>query len=379
MTARVLWIVKGLGPGGAETLLVAGAGVHDRAQFQVSCAYVRPDKDHLVPELRGAGVEVHCLSSRNGDRRWPLRLISLIRSGRWDIIHVHSPALSGISRMAGRTMRQRPHIVTTQHNSTGSFDVRTRLTDALTAPLDDARISVSQAARDSMWAHLRNGTEVLNHGVDLSKLESGPQQRNRMRESFGVRDDQILVVTVANFRPQKDYPNLLEAARQVLVAQPDRFVFVAVGQGPLQAAMTQLHRDLGLDHRVRLAGHRADATAIVAAADLFVLASRVEGRPVALMEALALGRACVVTAAGGVPEMVQHDVEGHIVPIADPQALAEAVLALGADDQLRSRYAAASARRGQDFDIRRTQHRIETIYHDLIARSATRRAPLRTR
>jgi len=61
---RILWLVKGLGPGGAERLLVSAAGVHDRAAFAIDAAYLLPHKDHLVTELTAAGVTVHRLSGR---------------------------------------------------------------------------------------------------------------------------------------------------------------------------------------------------------------------------------------------------------------------------------------------------------------------------
>ena len=64
-----MWVVKGLGPGGAERLLIAAANAHDRDRFEIECAYVLPWKDHLVGELEAAGVRTHCLSTRRADRR----------------------------------------------------------------------------------------------------------------------------------------------------------------------------------------------------------------------------------------------------------------------------------------------------------------------
>ncbi|MFP5489011.1 MAG: glycosyltransferase, partial [Acidimicrobiia bacterium] len=90
MAVRVLWVTKGLGPGGAERLLVAAAGAHDRARFEIEAAYVLPYKDHLTGELEAAGVRTNCLSVRRVDRRWPLRLWRLVRSGGFDVVHVHA-------------------------------------------------------------------------------------------------------------------------------------------------------------------------------------------------------------------------------------------------------------------------------------------------
>ncbi len=106
MPARVLWVIKGLGPGGAERLLCAAARAHDQQHFHIECAYVTPWKDHLAEELERAGVRTHCLSQKSPDWRWPIRLIELIRDGEWDIVHVHSPLPGSIARLATRTMRK---------------------------------------------------------------------------------------------------------------------------------------------------------------------------------------------------------------------------------------------------------------------------------
>src|SRR5690606_27997930 len=120
---------------------------------------------------------------------------------------------------------------------------------------------------------------------------------------------------------------LLEAAARVDADPRGRPVrFVVVGQGPLADELAAHHERLGLGRRLVLAGYRPDAVDVVAAGDVFCLASRHEGLPVALMEALALGRPVVATRVGGIPELVTDDVEGVLVPPDDADALAEAVL-----------------------------------------------------
>ncbi len=104
MPRRVLWVIKGLGPGGAERLLCAQARAHHHDRFHIECAYVLPWKDHLAEELEQAGVRTHCLSRRRTDVRWPLHLAKMVRSGEWDVIHVHSPLPGAVARLSARTM-----------------------------------------------------------------------------------------------------------------------------------------------------------------------------------------------------------------------------------------------------------------------------------
>jgi glycosyltransferase involved in cell wall biosynthesis len=143
---------------------------------------------------------------------------------------------------------------------------------------------------------------------------------------------------------------------------------VAVGQGQLEAESRALHAQLGLGDRVLLLGRRDDAVRVLAACDLFTLASDNEGLPVAVMEALALGLPVVATAVGGVPEAVTDGVEGVLVPPKQPEALADALAALAADPERRAAMGLAASARSETFDIRVAARRLEDIYRQVLAR-----------
>jgi glycosyltransferase involved in cell wall biosynthesis len=365
---RVLWCSKGLGPGGAERLLVAAAQVADHDTFAYEAAYLLPWKDHLVPELTAAGVRVGCLGGgRDWDLRWLARLARRLRREPVDVVHLHSPYLAGFVRPLVRSLprRRRPHLVTTEHNAWSTFAAPTRLLNAWTAPLDDATFAVSQETLESMSPRVRARAEVLVHGVALERLRALGAERDAVRAELGVGPATLLVGTVANYRAQKDYPTLLRAARTVADTGAD-VRFVAVGQGPEETAIAALHAELRLEGVVTLTGYRPDATRVLAGCDAFCLSSRWEGLPVALMEALALGLPVVATAVGGVAETVTDGREGLLVPPEDPSALAEAILSLAADPMRRTAMAAAAARAGERFDIRVAVRRLEDAYRSLV-------------
>ena len=103
---RVLWLIKGLGAGGAEQLLVSMAGARDRAIAEVDVAYLLPWKDALVPALAETGVSVTCLGVTNErDPRWALGLRRLIAERQYDVVHVHSPYVAGVARLVARSFR----------------------------------------------------------------------------------------------------------------------------------------------------------------------------------------------------------------------------------------------------------------------------------
>lgn len=360
---RVLWVVKGLGPGGAERLLGAAARAHDAEQFEIECAYVLPWKDHLVGELEAAGVRTHCLSRRRSDPRWPLRLRQLVRGGEFDVVHVHSPLPGSVARAATRTMKKgsRPGLVSTEHNQWSTHRGPTRWANRLTGRFDDAAFTVTDEVKASMRGPIANRAVSLRHGIDVARVAAQTEHRAAIRAELGLDPDELVVTTAANFRPQKDYPNLLGAAK--LLA--DRGVpvrLVAVGQGPHEAEIHRLRDELGLADRVILTGFRDDATAVMGACDAFVMASQWEGLPVAVMEALALGLPIVSTAVGGMAETLHDGDDALLVPSRDAEALATAIERVVTDAELRARLAEASRRRASEFDVARTVEVIEAAY-----------------
>lgn len=363
----MVWLVKGLGPGGMERLLVAAAGRHDPDRFDLRCAYLLPWKRQLVAELEDRGVRTTCLEVHDErDLRWAGRLRSLLRHEPADVLHAQSPYPAGFGRLVAWTLprRIRPRTVYTLHNTWQSFARPSRLLNGATMRADAADLAVSELVRSTEPARLAARTETLVHGIDLAAVERA-RDREGVRAEFGIAGETVVFGTVANLRAQKDYPNLLAAAARLR----DRGVpvrFLTVGQGPLEAEIHAEHARLGLSGVVDLLGERADAVRVMSGCDGFVLASSNEGLPVALMEAVALGLPVVATEVGGVPEIVDAT-NGVLVPRSDPGALADALEALAADPARREQLARGALATAPCFDIGRTVARLEQIYEAVVA------------
>jgi len=375
---RVLWLIKGLGPGGAEQLLVNHAGARDREHLRYEAAYLVARKDHHVAALAADGVAITFLGGDHAwDLRWAWRLRRRLRRDPVDVVHGHSPLVAAITRVMLRTLprRVRPAHVVTEHNRWPRHARLTRLANLATFALDDAHIAVSEDVRATVPRRWRDGVEVLVHGVDVTAVRAQRDARADVRAELGLGADDVVIGIVANFRAEKAYEVLLDAAA-IVTADPAGapVVYVAVGQGPLQEAMHAHHVELGLGDRFRWLGYREDATRVMASFDIFTLSSRHEGLPVALMDAMVLGLPTVATRVGGIPEAVTDGVEGVLVPVDDAAALARAHLALATDPDRRARLGAAAARRGEMFDIAIAVRRLEARYRDLAARRARSRA-----
>lgn len=349
---------------------MAHARAGDHAAFAYRVAYLRPDKNHLVPALGAVGVDARCFEARRSwDLRWVLRLRQMQRASPAAVVHAHSPLVAALARVTLSTLprRIRPALMATEHNTWDSFGTVTRWANRLTFGLDRDHIAVSESVRLSIPARLQSSVTTVVHGIDRREVSTQRQHRDTVRAELDIADDEVVIGIVANYRTQKDYPNVLRAARTVVNAAPS-VRFVAVGQGPLEADIKRLHGELGLGDRFLLLGYRLDARRIMSGFDVFTLGSIHEGLPVALMEARALGLPVVVTRVGGLAQHVADGVDGRLVPAQDDRLLADALLDVATDAGVRARLGAASLARSADYDAAGATAEIEARYRVVAGR-----------
>ncbi len=157
---------------------------------------------------------------------------------------------------------------------------------------------------------------VVRNGLDLAAFTTSPAPR-------GGR----VIVTVARLRPEKAHEVLFAAVRRIHEAWPDVRLLV-VGDGPREDELRALAEQQGLFHCIEFLGHREDVAAVLAHSDVFVLPSRIEASPNAVLEAMAAGLPVVAGRVGGIPEVVSDGVTGVLVPPDSPDVLAGALFRL---------------------------------------------------
>ncbi|MGH9017672.1 MAG: glycosyltransferase [Acidimicrobiales bacterium] len=369
---RVLLLIKCLGFGGAEQLLVDVVANRHAEAFDYEVAYVLAAENSLVPEVEASGVHVHCLGARgNGDPRWIPRLRRLLVEKDYDLVHLHLPYAAALGRLVAWTVagRRRPVLVYTDHNMWDKTVRPLRLLNRLGIGRDAGLIAVSASVGGALPAPLRRRATVIVHGIDQRRIAEvrsrGAVLRAEVRAEIGLADDELLALTVANLRTQKGYDVLLDAARKVVDAgTPVRFA--AVGRGPQADEIHARHRALALGDHVVFLGPRSDVLRLVAAADLFVLPSLYEGLPVAVMEATSMGLPIVTTAVGEIPAFLTDGEDALVVSPGDAEALAAAVIRLATDEVLRTRLGQAALAHAAMFDIARAVDEIEAIYRRLL-------------
>jgi glycosyltransferase involved in cell wall biosynthesis len=362
---RVLWLIKGLGPGGAERLLVDMARHIDRDRFAVSCAYVLPWKDQLVGELEAEGVSVTCLGrDRPRGPGWVGRLRGEVRAEGIRLVHAHLPA-TAIGARLGLMGRGRPAIVTTEHNTWDRYRPLTRRLNAWTFGMQDAAIVVSSEVAHSIGPRARPTITTIPNGVDVERLRATALAPAAAREVLGLPTGVPVVGTVGGLTAKKGHTTLVRAIPGVLRTHPEaRFAFVGlpVDEEPVRRAVA----DAGVEERVVFAGYVPEASRLMRAFDVVCLPSLFEGMPLSLLEAMALGLPSVATRVGGVPEVATDGEDAVVVPPSDAEALSVAIASLLDDPALRSSLGERAASTAERFSIRETVRRTESVYDDAL-------------
>jgi len=263
---------------------------------------------------------------------------------RPDIVHTHTAKAGAVGRLAAVAYnhtvgRRRPAcLIHTYHGHVfdGYFgSATTRVFVAVErwlARRTDVLVAISENVRDDLLETYRiarpGQIRVIPLGFDLSPfLAIDPTARERARSALRVPGDRTIITTVGRLTEIKRHDLFLQMAALVANRRPD-VEFQIVGDGELRGRLEALARTLGLGDRVRFLGWRTDLATVYGATDVFVLTSRNEGTPVALIEAMASGVAGVSTDVGGVSDVVLSPDIGTLVPFGSPEALANAALEL---------------------------------------------------
>ena len=363
---RVLWLTKSLGFGGIERLLEHIAKGIDTSKFTVECAFADPNYVELVPALEKQGIRVHWLSTCSGDVVWPLRLFSILRRGRFDVVHSHSPILASLARLCILTMaRERcPFHITTDHSFWYNYRRITRFLNAATANLDDFSIAVSSEVLRSIVGGVRRKTVVQIQGIELAPLWELRAKAVDMRR---LDADTLHLATIANFTAAKDYPTLFSACR-ILADRGINYRLRVIGAFNAKAEdrVFALCEQLKLSPYLEFCGFRDDIGSLVVSSDIFVIASALDAGPITAMEAAALGLAIVSTKVGIMNEAFTDDEDCLLVPTRDPVALADAIERMANDAALRRRLGKCAFQRSVQFDINRVIGTLEAQYSSLV-------------
>jgi len=352
---RILWVFDYLS---AQVQRVANL-LADRpdVSLEVMCRW---DKE---PPLDSSRIPLTYLHCRNKiDFKAPNRIRSQIQSGDYDIVHAYTSKNLGNVIAACRWLRDAPKVV----GYRGTVN-QLRLLDPANwitfwHPRVDKIVCVSHATKRALLASGVPPSKLVPvwEGCAPESLRTPPRSA---RSEFGIPEDAFVVGLVANMRPVKGIDLLLEAALQL--EQLRDIYWLLIGEVS-DRRIEALAADRRIADRVRLTGPRPGAGHLSGLFDVYASPSRMEGLSMSVMEAMAQRVCPLVSDVGGLPELVEHQVNGLVVPANDAGAIADAIRCLHNDPPLRQQLADAAYQRAiSEFSIEAWATRQYDVYKDL--------------
>lgn len=325
---KVLQLLVAMPVGGAEIMVADIAAGLDPARFEVVTACLGAPGP-MGEELRRRGREVLSLGlDIKRTRAWSLvrRVRRLLREVRPDILHTHLYHANLYGRLAALGLGL-PGVVATVHNIYSRVKWHRCLANRLLAGISDYVLVFSPQVKEDVVRYDRVPAarlRMLTPGVRLGELGPG-ESKDAAKKRLGVSG--FCLGNVARLEEQKGHEDLLVAVSRLHREIPE-LTLLLVGEGTREDRLRGLAQELGLQQVVRFLGTRRDIPRILQALDVFVMPSRWEGIPLTLLEAMGSGLPVVSTRVGRAPEIVEDGANGRLVPVADPGALARAVLEL---------------------------------------------------
>lgn len=356
MSMKIVQVITALNLGGAQTLLENLCyGLVGEAQ-DVSVISLSDDHTATARRLEERGVEVRYLGKRpHFDARITGKLADAFQELKPDVIHAHNIRklyVLGAARKAGIK-----HVVYTVHNVAqkeqgllGGLFSGVVFRAGLMVPVGLSP-KVTQSIEDRY--HLKDVPTIYN-GTELERFAKKADYRLHGHPA---------ILNVARLDEQKNHRRLIEAFLKVSRCFPEAELTI-VGDGVLMDGLTSLVQEKGIARRVHFEGSQDEVASYFGQSDVFCLSSDYEGMPMTLIEAMAAGMPIVSTNVGGIPDMLQHE-SSALLTRADSSELADALVRVLSDEDLRSALGEEAYRASRQFSHRSTARQYLDLYRSL--------------
>lgn len=375
---KIFQVIPAAAWGGGSVVILRLVQELVRAHCQVTVLCSRDPQ--TVAEFSKSGAEmIHARHWRRPlhplqDPLFLAEIYRLCRQRRFDIVHTHMPKGGVIGRTAAH-LAGAPLVVHTIHGFVFNEFVAPwrawlyRRMEQMTGRFCDTFISVN--AQDRIRAIELGITTpdrivtVLN-GIDLQPfLAANPAP---LRAELGLAEDTILIGATGRLAFQKGFEYLLRALPSVIAVEP-KVHLLLVGEGEMEGALDTLAHELGIQGHCHLTGFRRDIPALLAGLDFYAQPSLWEGLSISLLEAMAAGKPIVTTDIVGNRELIEDEISGLLVPPANGEVLATALLRLIHDPDLALRLAGrAKQRANQEFSAERMVQETLSVYQEGLRR-----------
>lgn len=365
---HIAHVISALGTGGMENIVANLAGEQKRRGYDVHVICIR-DFGPTSEKLKRKEVPFYLCHFKSRLHPGSVReLKNLFEELKINVVQTHNyrPNVSGtISAKFAKI----PVILSTLHTVNRWDTFRQYMMDRLLCRMRDAIVCVSAEVRDQYQYKTKCPDEklhVIHNGVPSHYFELTPPD-NGFYEKHGINPREQLILSVARMVPVKDHVTLLKAFKKV-VSEVESVKLLLVGDGPLRDDLEKLAEQSGIKDKVYFAGYQYDMENWLAAADMAVLSSHVEGLPCFVVEAMAAGLPVVATAVGGTLETLVDGESGFFAPQEDSDYMAKRIISLLKDDDLKKRLSENASRKARkDFSIESMCDKSISLYKEILS------------
>ncbi|HEY1055450.1 MAG TPA: glycosyltransferase [Emticicia sp.] len=323
----------------------------------------------MVDKMKAMGVKTHVIyTEKPFDRSVWGKVKDILEEEKIEIVHAHGTRANSNTFSAAKKLGI-PLLYTVHgwsfHNDQ-NFLVKSVRTFGEKFLVKNATkticVSNSNYEDGAKRFNMKNAT-VITNGINLDKFNL-TQSFKDIRKEFDIKEDEVLVGFIARMTSQKDPFTLLKAIAKI--PADSKLKFLIIGDGDSKEAVLKMADELGINSRVIFEKFRQDIPDVLHGIDIFCLPSLWEGLPIALLEAMAMAKAVVATAIDGTKEVIVHEKNGLLVPLMNPDELANALLRLAHDKALRDKLSKeARLTVEKDYNILRMTREVEKIYDEL--------------
>jgi len=341
---KIIQIISDTNIGGAGIYLLTFLRHYDKNRFDMEVFL--PAASALIPDIRDIGVkytELEHISDKSFSLRGVLELRRLLKAEKPDIIHTHA---SMSARVAAKFTDRKIKIIYTRHTmkepsaKMRAFPLK-HINGAVNGFFCDRIIAVSPAPKKNLTdAGVSDKIiEVVFNGTDTPKVFSDTE-KVLLRQKYGIDKDKFAVAMIGRLAAVKGH-NCAIAAADICKKDND-IIFIFAGTGPLEDEIKKQIKTLGLNNII-MPGFVKEICEIENIMDLQINASTAEALCLSLLEGMSLGKPAAAPDCGGIPYVIEHNVNGLIFPKGDAAALAANILNIKSDAALRQRLAAGAA------------------------------------
>jgi glycosyltransferase involved in cell wall biosynthesis len=362
---KVLHLVESLDIGGLEKLAAEIVEGLNKNEFEAEIWCIHRGGT-LVDDLRKRGIVIKVLGISSYYNPFNIfKLAKAFKEVKADLIHSHVYFASTIGRLAGKIANIKV-LINHVHSTYTHYNRRNLLVEKVLSGITCKTICVSNSVREFVLTQEKinpSKVEVIYNGISFR----GQLIRQQARQKYNVADHELIVTTVANLHINKGHKVLLDALSNVLKKFPHVKCWI-IGKGPEEKKLKEQVKELNIEANVIFWGGRTDVFDMLAASDIFVLASiQREGMALSVVEAMASSVPVVVTRVGGLPELIEDKKEGLVIPPNDAMGLAGALEQLIYDPQKRQVFAQeANNKFHAKFESQKMISRIEQLYRECL-------------